>query len=207
MTMHRTILSGAIALLACGLALDATKPAQADQTVRCESNDGRTQRCNVDTGGGVRLQRQLSSAGCWEGDTWGYDRRAIWVSNGCRAEFRVGSSGGSHSSDNSGAAVAAVALGVIAAAAIASHNHDKHDDRYDHDGGYYPPSYPQQNYTIDCRSVDFRYARCPVDIRRGRAEIIRQHSKTQCQFGRNWGYDRNAVWVSDGCQAEFAIYR
>jgi hypothetical protein len=205
--MRKAILSGAVAMLVAGVAFDAAKPASADRTVRCESREGRTQRCGVDTRGGVYLQRQLSSAGCWQGDTWGYDRRGIWVSNGCRAEFRVGSGGGHHSShNNDGAAAAAIALGVIAAAAIASHNHDR-DDRYDHDGGYYPPAYPQYNYTIDCRSIRYRHVRCPVDVRRGSVEIIRQHSKTQCQYGRNWGYDRNAVWVSDGCQAEFAIYR
>lgn len=204
--MRTTILAGAVAILAVGLALDAMKPAIADQTVRCESREGRTQRCGVDTRGGVYLTRQLSSAGCWQGDTWGYDRRGIWVSNGCRAEFRVGSDGGHHSSSNDGAAAAAIALGVIAAAAIASNHHDR-DDHYDDHGGYYPPTYPQYNYTIDCRSIRYRHVRCPVDVRRGSVEIIRQHSKTQCRYGRNWGYDRNSAWVSDGCQAEFAIYR
>ena len=39
------------------------------------------------------LVDQLSRAGCWKGDTWGYDRRGIWVANGCRAVFRVGGYG------------------------------------------------------------------------------------------------------------------
>lgn len=205
--MKHTMLAGAIGLLVFGLAVDAAKPLHASQTIRCESRHGQTQRCSADTRGGVTLERQLSSAGCWQGDTWGWDRRGIWVSNGCRADFRVGSD--HHSSGGGGGAAAAIALGVIAAAAIASHNRDRDrdEDRWQGSGGYYPPSYPQYTYTIDCRSVRYRYVRCPVDIRRGHVEIIREFSKTRCQHGRNWGYDRGGVWVNDGCQAEFAIYR
>lgn len=204
--MERAMLSIAIGMLVVGLAADAAKPVMADQTIRCESRDGRTQRCSVDTRGGVTLKRQLSTAGCWQGDTWGYDRRGIWVSNGCRADFRVGAGGGSHSSNGSGAA-AAVALGIVAAAVIASHNRRHDDDRWEGSGGYYPPSYPQYTYTVDCRSQRYRYVRCPVHIRRGNAEIIREYSSTRCPFNRNWGYDAGGIWVNDGCPAEFAVYR
>ncbi len=58
------------------------------RSVRCESNDGRTHRCNVATQG-VRLQRQVSDARCQQGQTWGWDRGGIWVSGGCRADFSV----------------------------------------------------------------------------------------------------------------------
>ncbi|MFY2765108.1 DUF3011 domain-containing protein [Arenimonas sp. MALMAid1274] len=58
--------------------------------VRCESNDDRTRRCNVDTRGGVRIVQQDSRSPCIEGRTWGYDRRGIWVTRGCRARFEVG---------------------------------------------------------------------------------------------------------------------
>lgn len=58
--------------------------------VRCESRDGRWNRCEVDTRGGVRLTRQLSRSACIHGRSWGSDRRGIWVSGGCRAEFEVG---------------------------------------------------------------------------------------------------------------------
>ena len=57
-------------------------------TIRCESNDGRTRECA--TGGGrVVLERQISSSACIEGRTWGYGRNGIWVSQGCRADFRI----------------------------------------------------------------------------------------------------------------------
>jgi hypothetical protein len=68
--------------------------AQASETIRCSSDDGRRNYCDADTRGGVTLSRQLSQASCIEGRSWGYDRRGIWVDAGCRAEFQVGGGGG-----------------------------------------------------------------------------------------------------------------
>ncbi len=65
------------------------------RTIRCESSGNRTKQCNAETRGGVRLVRQLSSSPCIEGRSWGYSRNMVWVSNGCRAEFRTGAGGGS----------------------------------------------------------------------------------------------------------------
>ncbi|MFN9967954.1 MAG: DUF3011 domain-containing protein, partial [Lysobacteraceae bacterium] len=59
------------------------------QTLRCESNDGRTNWCAIGFVRSVRLERQLSRGPCIEGQSWGWDRRGIWVSNGCRGEFTV----------------------------------------------------------------------------------------------------------------------
>lgn len=55
---------------------------------RCESDNGRTQECPANIRAGVQLVRQLSRAPCIEGRSWGYGRLGIWVSEGCRAEFR-----------------------------------------------------------------------------------------------------------------------
>ena len=70
--------------------------------IRCESQDRRTRHCDADTRGGVRLGRQLSKAPCVQGRNWGYDRRGIWVSEGCRAEFIVGAGGGYGPGDRPG---------------------------------------------------------------------------------------------------------
>ncbi|QIL20730.1 DUF3011 domain-containing protein [Thermomonas sp. HDW16] len=59
------------------------------QIFRCESNDGRTRECAANTRSGVQLVRQLSKSACIQGRTWGYGRNGIWVSDGCRAEFRT----------------------------------------------------------------------------------------------------------------------
>ncbi len=55
---------------------------------RCESIDNRTQECAANVRAGVQLIRQLSNAPCIQGRSWGYGRIGIWVSQGCRAEFR-----------------------------------------------------------------------------------------------------------------------
>jgi hypothetical protein len=59
------------------------------QTLRCESQDKRQRRCNVSVRRGVDIVRQLSGTRCVQGQNWGWDRSGIWVSGGCRAEFRV----------------------------------------------------------------------------------------------------------------------
>ncbi len=70
-------------------------------TIRCESNDGRTRECA--TGGGrVVLERQISNSACIEGRSWGYGRNGIWVSQGCRAEFRILGNGGNYGNNRSG---------------------------------------------------------------------------------------------------------
>ena len=59
------------------------------QTIRCESDERRTRRCNVTVSRGVDIVRQLSRTRCVQGQNWGWDRSGIWVRGGCRAEFRV----------------------------------------------------------------------------------------------------------------------
>ena len=59
-----------------------------DDVFRCESDKGRTRQCAVNARR-VQLLRQLSNAPCVEGRSWGQDRRGVWVSDGCRAEFRA----------------------------------------------------------------------------------------------------------------------
>ncbi len=75
-------------LLAVGLLHAPT--ASAAGTV-CESHQGQTSRCPMDTNGGVQLVHQLSQEPCTQNQTWGVDRgTGVWVSGGCRAEFASG---------------------------------------------------------------------------------------------------------------------
>ncbi len=60
------------------------------QSITCSSNDGRRHFCNVDTRRGVQLTRQISGSPCIQGQTWGYNRNAVWVDRGCRAQFTIG---------------------------------------------------------------------------------------------------------------------
>lgn len=81
------------------------------------------------------------------------------------------------------------------------------------DGGYYgdpgyggTPSYPYpgSSGTIRCESQDKHNRRCPADTRYG-VSLARQLSDTPCVQGRTWGWDRNGIWVDDGCRAEFVL--
>ncbi len=73
-----------------GGALFFAKSAHADYVISCESHDHRFNRCELR--GDVRdvfVQNRESDAPCIEGRTWGWNRRAIWVDDGCRANFYV----------------------------------------------------------------------------------------------------------------------
>lgn len=56
--------------------------------VRCESSSGRSKLCTMDTRRGVELVRQLSRSACIRDQSWGWNAQGVWVSGGCRAEFR-----------------------------------------------------------------------------------------------------------------------
>jgi len=58
-------------------------------TIRCESRNNNTQRCNVRTDNRVDLQRVIGGR-CSKGRDWGFTANQIWVSGGCRAEFAYG---------------------------------------------------------------------------------------------------------------------
>jgi len=193
-----------------------TSSASAD-TIRCESTGGNYKTCSVDTRGGVRLTRQLSSHGCWQNDTWGYDRNRIWVNRGCRAEFWVGDR---HSgSSNNGKVAGAVALGLVAAAIISSNKNKNRDndnyrnDNYRNDDSYMDDGYDNRydNYggnprrTFRCESTSNRFVYCSLPTR-GHVEVFKQLSSSSCIQGRSWGTENNRVWVSNGCRAEFAVY-
>lgn len=67
------------------------------QRLTCESRGGDLRNCRVDglNERSVRLERQLSSAACVNGRTWGTQPGMIWVESGCRAQFSYTTGGGS----------------------------------------------------------------------------------------------------------------
>ena len=67
---------------------------------------------------------------------------------------------------------------------------------YNGDGAY--------GRTVRCESTDNRRRQCAVGVRRD-VRMNRQLSKVPCIEGRNWGWDRNGIWVTNGCRAEFAV--
>ncbi len=140
--------------------------------VRCESRDGRTERCSAN-GGDIQLVRQLSDNACIRGRNWGTDSRGIWVSSGCRAEFRVGY--GRPGDDGN----------------------DRYGSGYGGNGGY-----SSNDGLFRCESRDGRTERCGNQYG-ARVQFIRQLSDTPCVRGRSWGSDSRGVWVSNGCRGLF----
>ena len=71
--------------------------------VTCESEKNRSRECAMNTRGGVRIVRQLSQTKCVEGVNWKVNRNAVWVDDGCRAEFEsIGGYSGSGSGSGGG---------------------------------------------------------------------------------------------------------
>ncbi|MBB1059499.1 DUF3011 domain-containing protein [Marilutibacter spongiae] len=121
--------------------------ALADYRVTCESRDNGYRTCPLEQAGYVTMERRLSNSGCIKGRDWDYDRREIWVDDGCRAQFEVHTYGSSHyrsgscdrdRDDRSSHHDAKVAAGVLVGAAILGamvHNANKDEERYQ-DQGY-----------------------------------------------------------------------
>ncbi len=107
------------------------------QVVRCESEDGRNRTCPMDTRGGVQLVRKLSNAACIEGRNWGANRGGVWVTNGCRGDFR---GGGGYSGGYSGG---------------------------NGNSGYYGNNYGIGGQVFRCESHDGRARECAANTRAG----------------------------------------
>jgi Protein of unknown function (DUF3011)/Peptidase inhibitor family I36 len=63
--------------------------AAAQDSVKCESNDGNRQYCGSYNPSQVQFDRQISEAPCIQAQTWGIDRDGLWVDRGCRATFII----------------------------------------------------------------------------------------------------------------------
>lgn len=134
--------------------------------VVCESRNNRETRCDVDTRGGVELVRQLSDAPCIRNRSWGFDRRAIWVNDGCRGRFQVGGGGSGWPGSGWGG------------------------------GG---------TQRLTCESNQNRRQSCSANGTIRSVRLTRRLSSSSCTEGRSWGWTSRAVWVTDGCRAEFEV--
>ena len=73
------------------------------------------------------------------------------------------------------------------------------------DGGGHGGAWNNPGQTLYCGSDDHRQRRCNVTVRRD-ARLVRQASKAACIEGRSWGWDRDGVWVSNGCRGDFQVF-
>lgn len=184
-----------VALAAATAALAAVPtPAQAQRgwgdsgsAIRCESSGPGRTWCSVPVarGAAVFLVSQLPGAACVEGRTWGWDSRGIWVSQGCNGDFEVRQAGG---------------------APLPPHRPAPHrPPPVSPPGG--GPGWGGRDEIVRCESDRYRYRLCPVRIGRRGVELARQTSRTRCEFGRTWGWDRRGIWVDEGCSGEFRVRR
>jgi hypothetical protein len=137
----------------------AVPVAQAYEYVICESDNDRYRRCPV---GGfrdlrdaeIRVVAKFSKSGCNEGRSWGVERNAIWVDNGCRARFEINYDGyRSNQSWNQG------------------HNWDPYGRYHGHD------SYDR--YDRDSRFDDYRGAKAQKELEYERARLERERIRLE----------------------------
>ncbi len=159
---------------------------QSRNGVTCASDDGRRHYCSVNTNGGVRMVNQRSGSPCVQGQTWGYDRRGIWVDRGCRADFALNNSGNRPGNGFPGNGFPG--------------------------NGFPGNGYPgngnpgQGGNLITCSSNDGRRNYCNATTGRG-VTLVTQRSGSPCVQNQTWGYSRNRIWVDRGCRADFQVGR
>lgn len=138
------------------------------EVATCESRDMGWVHCDIDVSNGVDLIRQLSSNSCIRGSEWGTDRSGVWVTLGCRAEFRARPA-------------------ETDAAAPSTEGRKRLVRR-----------------VVRCES-NGRPQSCPVRLDGAPVRLLRQLSVLPCREGQGWGYKRNEVWTTRGCQGDFEV--
>ncbi|MBX3726583.1 MAG: DUF3011 domain-containing protein [Xanthomonadales bacterium] len=175
----------AMSLFAAGAVALIPAPAHAQRgwgdsggTIRCDARGGGRTGCPAPIGRGSEayLVRQLSAAPCVPGRTWGWDQQGVWVSQGCSGEFAVRRAGGGPP--------------------------PRPPVPVPPGGG---PGWGGPGEVVRCESDRYRYRMCPVRVGRRGVELLRQTSRTRCEFGRTWGWDRRGIWVDGGCAADFRV--
>jgi len=177
--MRRFGVLGLILAGACGLFADVVVAAEDGYVIRCQSKRERDNYCTADTSGGVKLRQELSGAACIEGDSWGYDKTGIWVRKGCRADFdvpRAYSSGRGWSSQRG-------------------------YGRYFRDGERAQSGGAER---VVCEAKGKGRVVCPVDGLKN-VNLVYERSRERCRFQVSWGFDDKAIWVEQGCRAEFLV--
>lgn len=200
------------------------------QVVRCESRDMERVHCDIDTSHGVELVRQLSERSCIRESEWGTEATGVWVSGGCRAEFRPAASapatrpvrrvvrcesGGRPQSCPVMLRGAPVRLLRQLSVMPCKEGHSwgyKRNEIWVTRGcqGEFEVGAEDGSGFLDlprelvCESKRRLRRVCGASIGQ-QAVLVRQLSGTPCVEGRNWGWNRDGIWVDDGCRAVFSV--
>jgi hypothetical protein len=203
--------------------------ARTDAVVRCESRDVRKVYCPMGAATDVQLVRQLSEHACIRETGWGVDEQGLWTARGCRAEFvpltsavamrqvrrviRCESKGRPESCPVTlrGAPVRLLRqLSVFPCKQDTSWGAKRNQVWVSRgcsgefevgaaDGSGFL-DVPRQ---LTCESKKQQRRECGVSVTR-RVTLLRQLSGAACEEGRSWGWNRDGVWVDDGCRAVFS---
>ena len=235
--MNIVLKSCLVSLLVCQPCVFAA-PLAADASgmrFRCESDGTQQHYCQVDTGEGITLVKQLSKTPCMQGRNWDYDRHGVWVSHRCRAEFVVGKEIPVQG-PASGTLVRCESLanrvehcpadtdhGVRLTKLLSTSDCVENLDWGSDEAGIWTAngcraefrvgfadapasaSAPTHSTKIECASDDRQRKLCEVFVPNG-VDLLRQLSRTRCVKGANWGWDAAGIWVDKGCRAEFGIH-
>ena len=153
--------------------------AQASRQIQCASANGGPKRCTLPQPIlNAQLLRQLGNAPCVRGQSWGFDRGAVYVSYGCAGKFNVWTAAVTNPGYPGGG----------------------------YPGGGYPGAgggYPPAAGLVTCESWGYQPRRCAANTRGG-VRLARVNGGN-CVQGQSWGFDRDEIWVNGGCRAQFAV--
>ena len=216
------------------LALLGLSAAPALASVRVESQGMQRTYKRTSTKGGVRLVKQLSREACVEGVSWGFDRDGIWVDKGCRAEFETGAATGAWA-PSTGRVVTVEAVGMQreyryvstrggvklrrqlsreACVEGVSWGFDRErvwvdkGCRAEFEVGGAPETSGgglfggPKTVKVESKNMQRVYKRTST---KGGVRLHKQLSREACVQGVSWGFDRDGIWVDQGCRAEFVV--
>jgi hypothetical protein len=216
----------------CRGIFDAGNPfAKAGERVTC-AGSGRTE-CPADTRYGVTLVRKLSTAACTEGRTWGHGENMIWVDQGCRAEFQVGSAASSEGSTTTsvtcgtttGQQVTCATSGYATRVTLArdlSNGRCREGTSWGYTDSFIwanrgcrgefeitlqgePGSGQTGPTVISCGSTTGRQVVCETEGHATNVTLQRDQSNGVCRRNQTWGYTDSFIWTNKGCRGEFAV--
>ncbi|HEY8713966.1 MAG TPA: DUF3011 domain-containing protein [Candidatus Acidoferrum sp.] len=150
--------------------------ASAQDSVKCESNDGHRQYCGRYDADRIRMDRQISGSPCVQDETWGVDREGLWVDRGCRAIF------------------------VLVERRPERDDRSDRSDRDDRDRDR-----PRAQSSVTCSSNDGRRQYCGR-YESEQVRLDHQISNSACVQDETWGVDREGLWVDRGCRAVFTVF-
>lgn len=227
----------ALGLVLCAGMLPAVAQAETGysaQVVRCQSRDMEWVHCDMPVANGVDLVRQLSDNSCVRGSEWGTDRTGVWVTLGCRAEFRSRNPSGADKDPGrnvrrvvrcesngrpsscpvilQGAPVRLLRqLGALPCREGHSWGVKRNEIwvtrgcQGDFEVGAADGSgFLNVPRTVVCESKSRQRRFCGAGISKS-AVLVKQLSGSPCDEGRSWGWDTRGVWVDNGCRAEFQV--